>query len=145
MSDPLSISASIIAVLQLTGTVISYLKDVHDAPQDRIEFLIEVSGLDGLLDALQKRVQEAKFGDPWLTELQALGVENGPLDQFNSDLRRLASKLEPLNGLRQIRRRLTWIFNKTEINDILSKIERMKTLVTFALTNNLLCVPSMFT
>ena len=111
---------------------------MHDAPQDRIDFLMEVSGLDVLLDALQKRVQEAKSGDPWLTELQTLGVENGPLDQFNSDLKRLALKLEPLNGLKEVRRRLTWIFNKTEIKDMLSKIERMKTLVTFALTNNLL-------
>lgn len=138
MSDPLSISASIIAVLQLTGAIISYLKDVHDAPQDRIDFLMEVSGLDVLLDALQKRVQEAKSGDPWLTELQPLGVKFGPLDQFNSDLKRLASKLEPLTGLKQVKRRLTWKFDKIEINDILSKIERMKTLVTFALTNNLL-------
>jgi hypothetical protein len=141
MSDPLSVSASIIAVLQLTGSIISYLKDVHDAPQDRINFLVEISGLDGLLDALQKRVQEAKSGDPWLFELQALAVENGPLDQFNSDLKRLASKLEPLNGLKEVTRRLTWKFSRTEIKNILSKIERIKTLVTFALTNNLLWVP----
>jgi hypothetical protein len=145
MSDPLSVSVSIIAILQLTGTIIDYLKDVHDAPQDRINFLVEISGLDGLLDALQKRVQEAKSGDPWLTELQALGVQNGPLDQLDSDLKRLTSKLEPLDGLKEVRRRLTWKFSKTEIKDILSKIERIKTLVTFALTNNILCVPSMLT
>jgi len=138
MSDPLSISASIVAVLQISGVFITYLKDVHDAPHDRINFLAEISGLDGLLDALQKRVQEAKSGDPWLAELQALGVENGPLGQFKSDLKRLAAKLEPVDGIKEVGRRLTWKFNKTEIKDILSKIERMKTLITFALTNNIL-------
>jgi len=138
MSDPLSIGTSILAILQLTGAIIMYLKDVHDAPQDWINLLMEVSGLDGVLDALQKRVKDAKSGDPWLTELEVLEVKNGPLVQFESDLKRLASKLEPANGLKEVGRRLTWTFNKREIQDILSKIERIKTLITFALTNNLL-------
>jgi hypothetical protein len=138
MADPLSVSASIVALLQVTRSVINYLKDVHDAPRDRIDFLVEMSGLEGLLDALRCRVQEAKSGDPWLAELRPLGIKSGPLDQFNSDLKRMASKLEPLTGLKEIKRRLAWTYDKVEIKDILSKIERVKTLNTFALTNNLL-------
>ena len=33
--DPLSVTASIIAILQLTSKVIEYLNDVKDAPKDR--------------------------------------------------------------------------------------------------------------
>ena len=33
--DPLSVTASIITILQLTSGVIEYLNDVKDAPKDR--------------------------------------------------------------------------------------------------------------
>ena len=137
MSDPLSITASIAAVLQLTSAIATYLKAVYDAPQERISFLLEISGLESLLDALQKRVDQANSGDPWLTELQALGAS---ISQFESHLKRLASKLEPVGGLnfKEVARRLKWKFNKTDVEDTLAKIERMKSLIIFALTNNIL-------
>ena len=138
--DPLSITASITALLQLTGAIITYLKAVHDASQDRITFLVEISGLDNLLDVLRKRIDEAKPGDPWLAEIRTLGFENGPLRQIESHLKRLASKLQPVGGLelKEVGRRLKWLFNKKDVEDTLVKIERIETLITLALTNNVL-------
>jgi hypothetical protein len=56
--DPLSITASIIAVLQLTGKLISYLSDVKNAPKDRIQCALEVSNLRNLLLTLRFRLEE---------------------------------------------------------------------------------------
>jgi hypothetical protein len=35
MADPLSISASIVAVLQPSGTVVQYMSNVEDTPKER--------------------------------------------------------------------------------------------------------------
>lgn len=135
--DPLSMTVSISAVLQLGGTIISYLMDVRDATEDRMKFAMELSALNSLLTVFQNRIQESKSGDPWFTTIRELGVGNGPVDQLKSDLVRLASKLEPLKGLKKVER-LTWKFNKTEVVNILDRIERLKTLISFALSNDLL-------
>jgi hypothetical protein len=133
MADPLSITASIIAILQLTSSVIEYLRAVCDARKDRVALLFEASGLHELLLALQNCVEESNAEDPWFTEVRKLGVGGGPLNQFKSHLERLVSKLGPAEGLQGM---LTWNFNKSEIEGILSKIERIKMLVSLALTNN---------
>lgn len=131
-------TVSITAVLQLSRTIISYLIDVRDAIEDRMKFAMELSALNSLLDVLYSRVQESKSGHPWFTTVRELGVENGPLNQLKSDLARLASKLEPGKGLKKVERMLTWKFDKTEVVDILNKIERLKTLISFALSNDIL-------
>ena len=134
--DPLSISASITALLQVTTAIISYLRDLQDAPNDRMRFTREVADLKILLTLLQSRVKRAKPEDPWFTAVLALG--DGPLDQLKSHLDQLALKLGPPKGLKGIKNRVTWVLNKPEVVDILSKIERTKTLVTLVLADDLL-------
>jgi hypothetical protein len=121
----------------LTASVIEYLQTVRDARRDRIDFLVEVSGLYHLLLALQNRIDSAKAEDPWLTQVRQLGAEDGPLDQFKSRLEDLVSKLGSPEGLGWA---LIWRFNKAEIEGVLPKIERIKTLVSLALTNDHLWV-----
>jgi hypothetical protein len=135
MADPLSIAASIIAVLQLTVSVIEYLQTVRDARKDRIDFLVEVSGLYHLLLALQNRVDGANAEDPWFAQVRLLGARDGPLDQLKSRLEHLVSKLGPPGGL-QVGRALIWKFSKAEIEGVIAKIERIKMLVSLALTND---------
>jgi len=49
MAEPLSITAGIIAVLQLTAKAVQYLNDVKDAPTDRQQILIEISSFTSAL------------------------------------------------------------------------------------------------
>jgi len=136
--DPLSFTASIAAVLQLTGTVLGYLNNVKDASKDRAKIAIEASIVYSLFTALKYRLEEAETSDPWYQGIRSLGVDNGPLDQFKAALELLASKLNPGNRFRKLGRALMWTFTKTEVADILSKIERLKTLINLALANDLL-------
>jgi hypothetical protein len=131
--DGLSAAASIIAVLQLTGNVITYLNDVKDAPKECQQCTIEVSNLQNLLINLRYRFEQGQKTDPWFTTIRALTVENGPFDQYKQALEQLLSKIEIQHVGQIIGRRLFWTFSKTEITSILKRIERLKSLVNIAL------------
>ena len=131
--DPLSITASIIAVLQLSAKVLAYLNDVKDAPKDRAQCAIETSNLYNLLFNLRVRVEEGDPMKPWYTAVRALAVENGPLDQFKQALETLQTKMTDGCRLKRTGEALMWKFKKEEIASILDRMERLKTLVEIAL------------
>jgi hypothetical protein len=127
--DPLSVTASIIAVLQLSGKVLGYLNDVKDASKDRAKCAVEASNVHSLLLNLRFRLEEGNADAPWYTAVRALGVENGPLDQFKQALEALQAKMTDGGRLKV----LAWKFKKEEVASILGRIERLKTLVEIAL------------
>lgn len=133
--DPLSVTASIIAIVQLTGVIIEYLNDVKDTPNDRARCAIEVSNVSSLLVALIYRLDESSSNDVWNTEVQALAAADGPIDQYRSALELLQSKLTSTasSGLKKIGSALTWTFSNEEVTNILTRIERLKSLTQIAL------------
>ena len=134
--DGLSATASITAVLQLTGAVIGYLNDVKNAPKECQQCTIETSNLQGLLIRLRYRLDQGQAGDPWFTAVQALNIENGPLDQYEHVLKQLLSRLENQDGVQKVKRWLLWKFRKEEVTSLLARMERLKSLVSFALEND---------
>ena len=130
--DPLSITASIVAVLQLTHAVIGYLNDVKDASTDRARCALEASNLYGLLVTLKFRLEGRSY-EPWHAAVRALGVKNGPLDQYKHALEQLQKKITSGSGIKKIGNTLWWKFSKEEVTSILSRMERLKTLVQIAL------------
>lgn len=131
--DPLSVTASIIAVLQLSAKVLGYLNDVKDASKDRVKCAVEASNVHSLLINLRFRLEEGNVDAPWFTAVRALGVENGPLDQFKQALEALQTQMTDGGRLQQAGKALVWKFKKEEIAGILVRIERLKTLVGIAL------------
>lgn len=134
--DPITVVGFVAAVVQLidvTSKVISYFNDVKDAPKDRAKLSREVTGLLALFIDLRYRVEETTSTDPWFTSLRSLGEERGPLIEFKNAMEDIADKLAPATGVGKIRRVLRWTLEKKEIDAILSKIERLKTLIGLAL------------
>jgi hypothetical protein len=131
--DPLSGTASIIAVLQLSAKVLGYLNDVKDASKDRVKCAIEASNAHNLLTNLRFRLEEGIADAPWYTAVRALGVKNGPLDQFQQALEALQTHMTDGSRLQQAGKALVWKFKKEEIAGIVVRIERLKTLVGIAL------------
>lgn len=135
--DPLSISASITALLQLTSTVIQYINSIKGASEDRQKILSELASVNGILFILQDQADQAKQGDQWSLTLQSLNVLDGPLAQFRKALERLSSRLAPpATGLKKLGNAIKWPFQKEEVKDILSSIERQKALFTLARQND---------
>ena len=131
--DPLSLTASIIAVLQLSAKVLGYLSDVKDASKDHAKCAVEAANAHSLLMNLRFRLEDASADAPWHTAVRALGVENGPLDQFKQALEALQTGMTVKGRLQEAGRALMWKFKKEEIAGILHRIERLKTLVGIAL------------
>lgn len=135
--DPLSLSAGIIAVLQLTGTLLSHLNDMRNMTKDQNQLAVEASNIYSLLVSLRFRVEQSNAHDPWFTAIRNLGMKNGALDQIRGALTHLVARIEPSNGAKMLGKQLMWKFEKSEMRDILDKMERIKTLVGIALTDDL--------
>lgn len=132
--DPLSVTASIIAILQLSNKVIGYLNDVKDAPKERARCAIEVSNLHSLLTNSRFRLEEGDAKTPWFITIRSLAIENGPLDQFKEALERLQDEVTGGKGrLVQMREALIWKIKREEIDRIMQPMERLKTLILAAL------------
>ncbi|RMZ68355.1 ankyrin [Pyrenophora seminiperda CCB06] len=129
-----TLTASIIAVLQLSGKVLEYLNDVKDASKDRTQCALELLNLCSLLHRLRHHVETgARSQQAWCTAVGALAVREGPLDQFKQALEELQTKITDGGRLRRVGEALVWKFKKEEIAGILDRIERLKSLVEIAL------------
>ncbi|CAN9393024.1 unnamed protein product [Alternaria alternata] len=101
--DPLSATASVIAILQLSAKVLSYLNDVKDTSKGRAQCAIEASNLYNLLTNLRFRPEEGHGHQSWFSAVQALAVENGPLDQFKQALETLQAKMTDRSQLEKVK------------------------------------------
>jgi hypothetical protein len=132
--DPLSIAASIIAILQLSNKVIGYLNDVKEASKERARCAVEATNLHSLLTNLRYCLQDADADTPWFTAIRALAVDKGPLDQFKQTLELLNDRMTGgADRLGKFREALMWKFKKEEIDRMLLSMERLKILVAIAL------------
>lgn len=131
--DPLSVTASIVAVLQLSVKVLSYMNDVKDASEDRAKCAVEVSNLHSLLLSLRFRLEGEDASQSYYAAVCGLGVENGPLDQFKQALETLQEGMTDGGRLKKAGNALMWKFKKEEITGVLNRIERLKTHILVAL------------
>ena len=131
--DGISVAASIIAIVEITGSVIKYLSDIKDAPKECAQWMIELSNLNTLLLQLKSHLNESKSHEPWYAKAQTLTVKDGPLDQYKLALEHLLAKVEPTNKVKELARILMWTFIKNEVASILARTERLKTFISVEL------------
>lgn len=140
MADPLSATASIIAVLQLSSTVLRYLVDVKDASADRNSLIHEISSTRGILTTLNETVDDARVSDEsWSATIRSLEDPNGPLNVLTTTLQSLATTLKgsaPATGIKKAVDSLRWPFKQSEVDKILRVIERQKSTLSLALEND---------
>ena len=137
MADPLSIASGIVAVLQLASSVVQYLNAVKDASDDRHRLIAEIGSITGFLYLLKDSVDSSQQAIAPSNTLRSLCIPGGPLDLFRDALNELISKLWPAcGGLRKAGKALLWPFQKSEVNSILYRIERQKTMFGLALQND---------
>jgi hypothetical protein len=124
--------ATIIQVIDATATAVQYLNDVRKAPNDRARLAQEATNLLYLLTTMRYEVEKANTADPWFNNIHSLGAVNGPLDQFKEVMEDLARKLYPESRLKKFAKDFIWSIDKKECSEILTKIERFKTLILLA-------------
>jgi hypothetical protein len=130
MADPLSMTASVVAVVQVSAIILKSLGDLKDTPHDLRRLRTEIDSLQGVLLPVLERLTRPE--EEKLTTVQLLSAQ-GPLEEFRMLLEHLKKKLAPVAGLNKARRAVTWQFQKGEIRNILGTIERQKSLFVLAL------------
>lgn len=139
--DPLTISASVITIVQMTGTLVSYLNDVKNAPEDRKAYVIEASNLYALLVRLRFRIDDERNSDSsWWRQIQALAIDGGLLGQFQRDLELLTTKISSKHHLTDLSARMTWHSVKKDVAKTFSRIERLKSDLVIAMGVNIMWV-----
>ena len=137
--DPLSITAGIIAVIQLTGSVISavynHRQDVKNAPEGAAKIIKDLTGLSQILERLLQMIeQERSTKITRLMSLEGLVKPDGPLEACQKTLERLNAKLQPETGWRAVKQSLKWPLNQDDIKKTLDEIARAKATLSLALT-----------
>lgn len=85
--DPVSLTASIIAMIQIAGSTISickeYITTVKDAPRDLRSIMIEVGNVKSILEVLESLIQsheKRRFKHPpeaWRIKWASWGLQGG--------------------------------------------------------------------
>lgn len=131
--DPLSVTAGIIAILQVTVKVCEGLSDAKDASIDRIKFTTETRNLSNLLVTLLSHYDE-NSAEPWHANIRTLlGGKDGLIQQYRSALEQLRQKIQDEHGIKKITKILLWKYVKDDAEQILSRVERLKSAVQIAL------------
>lgn len=131
--DPVTITLSITALLKLTKDVVLYIKEAKDASDERKTFVRETSSLSGMLNTLVEFINDCDPSNEWFRAISELAAQGGPLDQFSHTLQALKFKVKPTSGLRKVGQILAWKQVKENVHDLLSQVERLKSLTGMAL------------
>ena len=131
-------TASIVAVLQLTTTLTGYINDVGHVTADQAKVAVEASNLYSLLISLRFRMEAVRSDDPWFNQVRMLGLQGGPLDQFKDVLERMVEQISSSRKRDQIKSALMWKITKSEVENALKRMERLKSFINCALTGDLL-------
>ena len=137
--DPLSVTASIIAVIQLTGSVVSavynYRTGVKNAPEDAAKIIEDLTGLSHILERLLQLIEKDRHTKiTRLASLEGLIKAGGPLESCQKTLEHLNAKLRPEKGWRAVKQSLTWPLKKDDIKRALDEIATAKQTLGLALT-----------
>jgi hypothetical protein len=122
MADPLSTTSGIVAILQATKAVISYLRDVDEANEHKTRILLELSAIRGILQTINNFTTNATKGDSLLRNIEGLAA---PLAEYQSLLSLLEKVLEPSQGLNRIGKALKWSFESKNVLEGFATIERL--------------------
>lgn len=133
MADPLSITASVIAILQLSQSVVTVLTSVYDASEDGNKIMTEITSVTGILYHLKDLAERAQWAGDWPGVMQTLTLPHGPIDQLKCALVDIYSKVKPAAGLRKVGRSFVWPFQKGQVKDLLTTIEHQKSLLLIAM------------
>jgi ankyrin repeat domain-containing protein 50 len=146
--DPLSITASLIAVLQISGSVTStlyeYRAGVKSASGDAARIISELNGLRGVLEGLLQAVEKedaSSGGGSRLATFQALAQPNGELELCKTDLEAVSVKLggdglASSSGWKRVRRALEWPFKEKDVEKLWGSVQRAKTTMHLALATD---------
>jgi GTPase SAR1 family protein len=131
--DPLSTTASIVAILQLSAKLVGYINTTAGATKDRKRLREEVRACSNILQELKDEADDFEEGKAWSHTIKTLEGPNAPLRRLHIALNLIRIKLQPKDGSVKA---LKWPFQEKGLQKIIETLEREKSLLSLALENN---------
>ncbi|VUC26662.1 unnamed protein product [Clonostachys rosea] len=132
--DPLSTTASVIAVLQLTSKIVQYLNSASGATKERKTLRDELRACERVLEQLKDRCDEEDSDTEWRDTIKVLEGPEGPLGRLWAMLRKMEERLQRRGGpAEKVISAVKWPFVQKEIKEIFKAMEREKSLLQLAL------------
>ena len=149
--DGLSAAASVIAVLQISESVISacyqYYKTAKGARKDILEVISMVKDLKGTLDTIQFLLDEEgdDAEDPRLPLLKSLDRSFKACESVLKDVSEqlgveICTDLDPETVKVGFKKKATWPWKEKDVGKILQSLEKFKTIFILALSGETLQV-----
>ena len=141
--EPLGATASVIAVIQLSSVVIKYITSAAGSTKERKRLRDEIRACKFILEQINDEVNDVEEGSTWSKTIKALesrdesheGNHDTPLNGLWVALNIVKVTFER-KGMRKALTTLQWPFEEKEVEKIIATIERAKTLLGLALTND---------
>ena len=133
--DGLSAAASIVSIIQITGSALRFCNAVRRQPSDLNDIVEQLESLKTVLGRLNDLQIRSPSGS--LPELSKL--YSGPLPECQRDVQELYSRLQTslgANGFRGLAKRMTWPKERKGIDHILANLEQSKVLFILALSTD---------
>ena len=123
---------SIFVLRSIFKAVIEFIYDGNDASKEKNDLLQETIATQPVLSQLKCRVNDKQCQ----ATIAVLNMPQGPFDLFMIILKSLEAKLKPPSSKwSKGTKSLTWPFTKGEVDTFLSRLQRIKELLDFALQN----------
>jgi hypothetical protein len=144
MADPLSISASILAILTAAGVVIKVLSEVKDAPQSVQDVCSEVRHIELVFKALQRFLDGSKIRshraaliqlDDVVVILTQTVLVFSELEILVQPLSASRTKQDSMTLLGKLStwRRVTWVWQQPAATRLVNQLQRHKASLTLIL------------
>lgn len=143
MADPLSTIANVLAILKLAAAATQYIKEVKQGSSDRLRLRDELRSATCLLEMLRDRLEDSEYADDSDSEtlkprsIASLQGADGPLELFRQVLEEIIGKLAPQNRLGRFTQSITWPFDKKDVAELVSTLERLKSHFTLVMQNDI--------
>ncbi|KAF4955667.1 hypothetical protein FGADI_4360 [Fusarium gaditjirri] len=134
--DPLSASASVIAILQLSTEVAHYVVSARGATKQQRRLHEEIRDCEDMLLRL-KDILENELPDPnRAPRILLLEGPHSPFKRLETLFQSISVRLAPKKGLTKVLSFLTWPFNEKDVSELIAAIQREKGLLQLALESD---------
>lgn len=142
MADPLSLTASLIAVTQVTGKIITvcyeYLQAAKSARKEAAKIVLEVQTLRNVFEhVLQLVTTDNPANDTLLPALVSMTTKGGVIAQCLNDLVELNERLqEPRTKWKMLGNQLSWPLRKAEVDKQVESIHRLTNIIELGIVTD---------
>ncbi|KAJ9493926.1 hypothetical protein H2202_010593 [Exophiala xenobiotica] len=129
--DPVSITVSIVSLIDASYRLCDFISDVKEGGKERMKLLKEVSNLCCTLDTLKERFDGSQ--KEALSLSRTLGKDDGPIQQCDEIINSLTKTLtSSKHAAGRLVQQLKWNFDKREVLQAIEQLHRLQATITQA-------------